>query len=278
MTDFGASFKKARESHGVSLNQIAIETRISTRFLLAIDNEDFRLLPGGIFNRGFIRTYAQRVGLNPEQAVADYERLAQATEPDVLLRSAEPSPNATPRSFYIVSAGALVLLIAAFYIFTRSTNTVSVTASRPAVETAQPVVKTTARVAQRPEPERTESITVPVPEANEPAVATPATAPSPPALVLREPTPVGGETLALELEVHELTWIKVSTDGTAVLNRELQPGTTRRYTAQTSIDVVVGNAGGLTMKVNDKTVRPLGRSGQVRSLTITPNNLADITG
>src|SRR5262249_31857924 len=110
MTDFGASFKKARESLGVSLNQIAIETRISTRFLLAIEDEDFRRLPGGIFNRGFIRAYAERVGLNPEKAVADYERLAQSPEPNVLLGAVEPKVRATPRSFYIVSIGILVLL------------------------------------------------------------------------------------------------------------------------------------------------------------------------
>src|SRR2546428_9726159 len=101
MTDFGASFKKARESLGVSLDQIAVETRISTRFLLAIESEDFRCLPGGIFNRGFIRTYAGRVGLDPDQAVADYERLAQSSEPDMLLRAADAPPRSNPRGLYI---------------------------------------------------------------------------------------------------------------------------------------------------------------------------------
>src|SRR5215475_8567785 len=90
MTGFGESFKKAREALGVSLNQIAIETRISTRFLLAIENEEFRNLPGGIFNRGFIRAYAQRVGIDADQAVADYERLAQAGDDAPSLLSADP--------------------------------------------------------------------------------------------------------------------------------------------------------------------------------------------
>src|SRR5438046_10439079 len=75
MTNFGTSFKRAREAKGISLDQIASETRISTRFLLAIEKEEFHLLPGGIFNRGFIRAYAEKVGLDPNQAVADYERL-----------------------------------------------------------------------------------------------------------------------------------------------------------------------------------------------------------
>src|SRR2546427_10125893 len=81
MANLGASFKKARESKGISLERIAAETRISTRFLLAIENEEFNLLPGGIFNRGFVRTYAEKVGLDPDQSVADYERLVQIHEP-----------------------------------------------------------------------------------------------------------------------------------------------------------------------------------------------------
>src|SRR6267142_932212 len=108
MTDFGASFKKARESAGISLDQIAIETRISTRFLTAIENEEFELLPGGIFNRGFVRTYAERIGLDPDQAVSDYERLVQVREPGpaAVLATAESSAKA-PRSLYPIAIGAL---------------------------------------------------------------------------------------------------------------------------------------------------------------------------
>src|SRR5579871_1463960 len=83
MTNFGASFKQARESRGISLDQIAIETRISTRFLSAIENEEFHLLPGGIFNRGFVRSFAEKVGIDPDQAVADYERLADVRPPEI---------------------------------------------------------------------------------------------------------------------------------------------------------------------------------------------------
>src|SRR6266513_1961428 len=90
MTNFGASLKKARESKGISLNQIATETRISTRFLTAIENEEFSLLPGGIFNRGFVRTFAEKVGLDPDQAVADYERLVAVREP---AETATPAPT-----------------------------------------------------------------------------------------------------------------------------------------------------------------------------------------
>src|ERR1041384_5323237 len=118
MAEFGATFKKARESLGISLDDIALETRIGTRFLQAIENEQFELLPGGIFNRGFIRSFAQRVGLDPEKAVSDYERLAANDEP---LDDGSPPAMAThkkPSRLYPITVGALILLVAIFYIVT----------------------------------------------------------------------------------------------------------------------------------------------------------------
>ena len=282
MTEFGASFRKARERLGVSLDQIAIETRISTRFLLAIENEDFRRLPGGIFNRGFIRTYAERIGLNPEEAVAEYERLVRTTEPDVLVGSTPTPPPSSARGLYAASVVILVLLIAAYYFFNRATSATSVAVNRPAVDAAPP------QPAPVPPPPAVEP---PAAEKTEPAASTPAsnptesapTAPSTPQSAsqgarAQVAAPAAAGQLALEVEILEPTWIKISTDGTPVLNRELPPGTTKRYTAQNSINVVVGNAGGISMKVNDKPLRPLGRSGQVKSLTITAENLPSIIG
>src|SRR2546428_2676183 len=110
MTNFGSTFKKARETKGIPLAKIAAETRISSRFLEAIENEDFHLLPGGIFNRGFIRTYAERVGLDPEQALSDYEQLISTQEPEQLIASMEsPSPK-RDKNYYPIAIGALALL------------------------------------------------------------------------------------------------------------------------------------------------------------------------
>ena len=56
----------------------------------------------------------------------------------------------------------------------------------------------------------------------------------------------------------------------------LQPGTTRRYTAQESIKLSLGNAGGVDVQVNNRPLHPLGKDGQVRSIKITPKNLKDL--
>ena len=67
---------------GVSLDDIADATKIGTRLLRALEEEHFELLPGGIFNKGFVRAYSKYLGLNEEEAVADYLEAAGETVPD----------------------------------------------------------------------------------------------------------------------------------------------------------------------------------------------------
>jgi cytoskeleton protein RodZ len=70
--EFGDKFRKAREKKELSLDDVSNVTKISTRMLQAIEEEHFDLLPGGVFNKGFIRAYAKHLGLNSEDAVNDY--------------------------------------------------------------------------------------------------------------------------------------------------------------------------------------------------------------
>jgi cytoskeleton protein RodZ len=72
MGDFGSKFRQAREKKNLSLDDVSNVTKISTRMLKAIEEEHFDQLPGGVFNRGFVRAYAKHLGLNDEEAVTDY--------------------------------------------------------------------------------------------------------------------------------------------------------------------------------------------------------------
>ena len=72
MASFGAQLKQERERKGVTLEDISLTTKIGTRMLRALEEEHFDQLPGGIFNKGFIRAYARCLGMDEEQAVADY--------------------------------------------------------------------------------------------------------------------------------------------------------------------------------------------------------------
>jgi len=70
--EFGDKFRKAREKKELSLDDVSNVTKIGSRMLQAIEEEHFDLLPGGVFNKGFIRAYAKHLGLNDEEAVTDY--------------------------------------------------------------------------------------------------------------------------------------------------------------------------------------------------------------
>src|SRR6059058_3086291 len=72
MASFGERIKREREMRGVSLEEIAESTKIGKRNLEALETEDFDKLPGGIFNKGFVRAYAKYLGLDEDQAVTDY--------------------------------------------------------------------------------------------------------------------------------------------------------------------------------------------------------------
>jgi cytoskeletal protein RodZ len=70
----GEKLRLAREERGIALREISEQTRISIRYLEAIEGDDYKRLPGGIFNRSFIRAYAKFVGMDEHGALEDYSR------------------------------------------------------------------------------------------------------------------------------------------------------------------------------------------------------------
>jgi len=75
----------SRQNKGISLEEIAEATKISIRFLRAIENEEFETLPGGIFNTSYLRQYALTIGIEPSTLLAHYHRV-----------TAPPAPEAHP--------------------------------------------------------------------------------------------------------------------------------------------------------------------------------------
>lgn len=71
----GGKLRLAREARGIALRDVSEQTRISIRYLEAIELHDFKRLPGGIFNRSFVRAYARQIGYNEAEAVEEYASL-----------------------------------------------------------------------------------------------------------------------------------------------------------------------------------------------------------
>lgn len=125
MAGFGENLRREREMRGVSLQEISDTTKVSVRFLEALEAEQFGKLPGGIFIRSFIRAYANYLGLDEEQVVAEYQLVAPPKADEDFSRlgvTGNPSKHA-PRAPVLPWIIAVILLGAGYAIFRYSHRT-----------------------------------------------------------------------------------------------------------------------------------------------------------
>jgi len=130
MHDFGAKLREARERRGISLRQISTKTRISLAALEALERDDISRLPGGIFSRAIVRSYALEVGLAPDPTVEEFiERFNQETPPTAasvaatvpdIEREFETRRVRATRALIFAAIAVPVLLAVAVYLFLRS--------------------------------------------------------------------------------------------------------------------------------------------------------------
>ena len=106
--DFGIKMRRLREERGVSLRQIADVTRISVSVLEALERNDISRLPGGIYGRAFVRSYAIEVGLDPEQSVRDF--LSQFPQDSDIAPPSRRGGSSIVVVAFVVVIGAIVLL------------------------------------------------------------------------------------------------------------------------------------------------------------------------
>lgn len=115
--DFGSRMRHAREQRGVSLRQIAEATKISVSALEALERNEISRLPGGIFSRAFVRSYAAEIGVDPEQTVREF--LAQfphdsvtAGSPHVLIDDGDRERRRLDPRAVMILATILVVAVA----------------------------------------------------------------------------------------------------------------------------------------------------------------------
>ncbi|MGA2847026.1 MAG: helix-turn-helix domain-containing protein [Candidatus Acidiferrales bacterium] len=114
-TPFGEHLKREREMRGVSLEEISSATRIAPRFLVALENEQWDQLPGGVFNRGFIRAIARFLGLDEDSLVSEYALVTKGrAEPGVV---ADPPIESGRRYQEITLVIVLAVLLIAGAVF-----------------------------------------------------------------------------------------------------------------------------------------------------------------
>jgi cytoskeletal protein RodZ len=240
MASFGDNLRRERELRGITLREISEATKISVRFLQALEQDRINVLPGGLFPRAFVRQYARYVGLDAEKLVAEYLYLH-----DELPAPENRPPTARPR--LRVSPGTLFF------------GAVAVAA----------IVLSARRAA---EPAKSARVATPAPT----LAAQPAVLPGDrvyPAPGTATPPPVT-QGITLTLTAQQNCWVEARADGQTVISRVLSEGESETLEAEGEIVLSVGNAGGLAISVNDRPAVPLGKSGEVKkNIVITRKNL-----
>jgi cytoskeleton protein RodZ len=111
----GEKLRQAREERGISISEVAEQTRISPLYLKSIEADDYKPLPGGIFNKGFVRSYARYVGFDENEALQDYNELMAVNdvpaETDQRIHHSEVWTDDSTRSMAPTIIFAVVILV-----------------------------------------------------------------------------------------------------------------------------------------------------------------------
>jgi cytoskeletal protein RodZ len=273
---FGRYLRSVRREKGISLEQISKETRIGLDMLNLIEQEDLSGLPAEVFVKGFIRSYAKAVGADGGRAVSGYlislSRL-QKTE------QSEADLDRLSNRFWphmMMAAGILIVVITVS-IFALSgfqkhesptlpAETRAPAEAAPSVENEKAPPPLPAAPAQKPAAEP-----LPVP-ASGPAAPTvlPAESNRPERKPVYRTGPAGPEADKQILEITAVaeTWMQIVIDNEKTKEVTLEPGDRLALEASKGFELLIGNAGGVSMKLNGEPVAVGGRSGQVRNLTL----------
>jgi cytoskeleton protein RodZ len=262
MASFGAQLKREREQRKISLDDVSVSTKIGTRFLRAIEDNQFDQLPGGIFNKGFIRAYARYLGLDEDRTIADYLEASGAetsdpktaeSAPEVPVEPEEPTAARIPWGSF-----AIVLLLAAltfatlkFYSREKPLGNVRDTEISQPESSPLPAVQPvqTKAIVQAPEPQ-----------------AQPA--PSPP-----QKTPSTTGTFIVLLKARDDSWISGTVDGAQLPDQLLAASSEKTVSAQQSLTLRAGNIGALDIYFNGQKIPAQGEEGEVKTVAFDAHGL-----
>jgi cytoskeleton protein RodZ len=252
MDSFGPQLKKIREQRGITLDEVSMSTKIGVRFLHALEEEHFDLLPGGVFNKGFVRSYARTIGIDENQAIADYLNASGEAPPTKLVET-EEQPAAPAKSPISISefpwrmlATVLTLVI------------VVVTLVFVAIQLRK------LNIARRNEISSISPTKSPseAPTQNRAKLAAASQAP------VRAPS-----TFTVKIKADDDSWLSITADGKEIMQDTLEMDEEKSVEAHSEIVIKAGNIGGLEFSFNGTKLPPQGDYGNVRTLTFDANGL-----
>lgn len=243
MSALGERFRAAREARGLSLSDVSEQIRIRSVYLAAIEEENWSAIGAPVYVRGFLRTYARFLGLDPEEVVASFNTAGPGPS--------QPAPvsERPPRSGYVPPAvaqeqqgsrgapliwlaGVVAVLLVAFVVYNELTMRRQAGPASVAVATATPALPSNS----------------------------PSEAPLPSESPSTAPGLDGPNSIALVLSAA--SWLRVTVDGNVSMEGTFPAGTSKTFHGKSAL-VRIGNAGGVEIFVDGKDVGKLGKPGDV---------------
>ncbi len=272
---FGKVLADARAARGMTLQQVSASTKISISKLQAIERDEIENLPGGIFTRGFVRSYAETVGLDPQETLAQFEaRFPEESSVATLHATIEGRANEEfvkrQKTAKVLIWSALLAVPLVVWLLVVGAREVRSPAERePAVaaagETSGAPASETPPVSETPSVSETPPASDVVPDALRPTGSE----------VRPDPPPAAASAagqLTMEISPTADCWVQASADGATVFSRVLRAGEGAVVVAQGAIELRIGDAGAFAFTINQRPGRVLGASGEVLDVRITPAN------
>jgi cytoskeleton protein RodZ len=304
---FGEKLKLEREKKKMTLEDISATTKISTRMLHALEDEKFSQLPGGIFNKGFVRAYARTVGLDEDQTLADYLEASGEAPPPRPEPAAQSSSRVAPLRITDEPSGrleiraevasrqlpwgvfAVILLVIALALSLwshrrREQEREATRPSRPVQEQLQPTtdaspsseaIGSTGSQTTSINPPDSSSLPVSQPPASTAVHSASEIAPEKSSSAPGQPVesasaPLAPGEFAVTVHARDESWLSISIDGKHTNSEVLEPGDERTLRARTDVVLKAGNSGGIDLLLNGKRLPFTGETDVVKTITIGP--------
>lgn len=280
MNSLGSKLQIAREFQGLTLEQIASTTRVREHYLKALEEDRFDCLPQKVFAKGFVRSYARSLNLDEEECVQlfmDSSRTFYEKEEKERQRTLEriegERKGKINRNIVVACTG--VILLGLLWGLPREQSAPTPAESEPARDASRSLLERQPQGSTRPQNAPADGADAA--QSSESGSSTAELKPSPPshaASVPSEESPgVGSDEfpLLLELRAVETTWVAVRSDEGEPDEVLLQPDEIAQWRAQDRFLLTLGNAGGVTAKLNGRPIGPFGESRVVvRDIELKP--------
>jgi cytoskeletal protein RodZ len=262
LTEIGAQLRETRQQRHISLEEISAKTMIPIRLLSAIEEGRMDCLPEVIYTKGFIRRFADSLGLNgtnladifsgqvsAEQAQDDRSAKKRQQKAGGLRGGLRPVHLYLLYIVLILSAGVGLSYLTNPSAFTSADDSPST--PRETIPPSQP---------SQPKHSAASPHAQTAPKSTKPVASVPVSTPQ-------------ANTVRVDLSIKQASWMEIVVDGKVSYEGTLLPGTNKTIVAKKQLILRAGNAGGVIVAINQKPAKPMGKSGAVEELILDSASL-----